>query len=183
MTDAVEDFAYIANRMKKSRTVLAKVHWQLANIRKDNIHKATSALTNNFETIVLENLNVIGMVKNHNLANALHDASFGEIRRQCEYKAKLRGGHVLIADRYFPSSKTCSACGHKVDKLPLTVREWTCYECGVVHDRDRNAAMNLQNLLIGQALPESLTDYSSGTLREIVALASSQEGVKLWSVN
>ena len=86
------------------------------------------------------------MVKNRHLSRAISDMGFFEFRRQLEYKAAMRGSVVVVADRFFASSKTCSApgCGHKVDKLPLSVREWTCPKCGAVHDRDVNAANNLE---------------------------------------
>lgn len=175
--------AKTSQRMKRRRAVLAKVHWHVANIRRDAIHKATTALSENVETVVLEDLNVAGMVKNHNLAGAIHDAAFGEIRRQAEYKQRGRGGFVKVADRFFPSSKTCSTCGCIVDKLPLSIREWTCLGCGTIHDRDDNASKNLEALLVRQALPEPLLDDPAATLGEIAALAGSQEAVKPWSAN
>ncbi len=94
------------------------------------------------------------MVKNRHLSRAISDRGFFEFRRQLEYKAAMRGGVVVVADRFFASSKTCSApgCGHKVDKLPLAVREWTCPVCGVVHDRDINAAKNLQEYAVSSTV-------------------------------
>ncbi|WGZ95001.1 MAG: RNA-guided endonuclease TnpB family protein [Candidatus Thiothrix putei] len=95
-------------------------------------------------------MNVSGMVKNRHLSRAISDMGFFEFRRQLEYKAEMRGAVVVVADRFFASSKTCSAagCGHKVDKLPLSVREWTCPVCGAVHDRDVNAAKNLEEYAV-----------------------------------
>jgi putative transposase len=92
------------------------------------------------------------MMANGRLARAIGDVGFGEFRRQIEYKAAAQGVRVVIADRWFPSSKTCADCGFVVDILPLSVREWACPECGVVHDRDVNAAINLEKL--GRATPE-----------------------------
>jgi len=89
-----------------------------------------------------EDLNVKGMVKNRRLARAVSDMGFFEFRRQLEYKADMRGGQVIVAERWFASSKTCSACAHTRDVLPLSVREWNCPACGAVHDRDVNAAIN-----------------------------------------
>lgn len=172
-----------SRRAKARRVKLAKLHWHVANIRRDAIHKATTAVVNAFETVVIEGLNVAGMVKNHALAGALHDAAFGEIRRQFEYKARMRGGHVHVADRFFPSSKTCSVCGNVVDKLPLHIREWACPGCGTVHDRDENAAINLENILVGPAWPEPPPDGLATTHVEIAALAVSQGAVKLRSMN
>ena len=138
-----------ANR-HKAKQKLAKLHAQIANIRKDCLHQLTTDLTRRFHTIGIEDLNVSGMVKNRHLSRAISDMGFFEFRRQLEYKAEMRGSVVVVADRFFASSKTCSAsgCGHKVDKLPLSVREWTCPVCGVVHDRDVNAAKNLQEYAV-----------------------------------
>ncbi len=102
----------------KAKLKLARLHARIANIRKDALHKLTTYLTQNFHTIVIEDLNVKGMMKNHRLARAIADMGFYEFRRQLTYKAELRGGLVVLADRFFPSSKTCSSCGHRVDKLP-----------------------------------------------------------------
>ncbi|QGU31867.1 RNA-guided endonuclease InsQ/TnpB family protein [Thermochromatium tepidum] len=134
-----------ANR-KKARARLAKLHARIANIRADALHKLTTNLTRRFHTIGIEDLNVRGMVKNRHLARSIADMSFFEFRRQLEYKAAMRGGVVVVADRFFASSKTCSACGHKLDDLPLSVREWTCPDCGSIHDRDANAAINLKKV-------------------------------------
>ncbi len=122
------------------------LHAKIANIRQDSLHQLTTDLTRSFHTIGIEDLNVLGMVKNRHLSRAISDMGFFEFRRQLAYKAGMRGAVVVVADRFFASSKTCSApdCGHKVDKLPLSVREWTCPVCGAVHDRDVNAAKNLQ---------------------------------------
>jgi putative transposase len=109
--------AKTSRRMVKRRARLGKLHGRVANIRRDAIHKATTAVSSAFETVVLEDLNVAGMGKNHALAGSVSDAAFGEVRRQFDYKARMRGGHVHVADRWFPSSKTCSACGCVVDKL------------------------------------------------------------------
>jgi putative transposase len=134
-----------ANR-KKARARLVKLHARIANIRSDALHKLTTDLTRRFHTIGIEDLNVRGMVKNRHLARSIMDMSFFELRRQLEYKAAMRGGQVVVADRFFASSKTCSACGHKLDDLPLSVRQWTCPDCGAVHDRDVNAAINLKKV-------------------------------------
>ena len=171
-----------SNRQSKRQAQLRQLHYRVACIRKDAIHKATSAVADQFETIVIEDLNVSGMSKNHALAGAVLDAAFAEIRRQFEYKTILRSGRVAVADRWFPSSKTCSCCGHIVDKLPLSVRSWTCQNCGSVHDRDENASINLE-LLVGQAMPEPAMGSPSPTHGEIAALAMSQGMVKLRSGN
>ena len=142
-----------ANR-HKAKQKLAKLHARIANIRKDSLHKLTTDLTRRFHTIGIEDLNVSGMMKNHHLSRAISDMGFFEFRRQLEYKAGMRGAVVVVADRFFASSKTCSTpgCGHKVDKLPLSVREWTCPGCGAVHDRDVNAAKNLQEYTVSSTV-------------------------------
>lgn len=175
-----------SKRAIKRRSKLSKTHWRAANIRLDAIHKATDMVTKHFETLVIEDLNVAGMVKNHNLAGSLFDVSFGEIRRQIEYKADRRGGHVLIADRFFPSSKKCSICDAINADLKLKHRTWTCATCGTTHDRDENASFNLERLhtQVGPAWPKpSQSESSVAKLGEIAALADSQESVKLRSMN
>jgi len=131
-----------ANR-RKAKANLSRLHSRIANIRADALHKLTSDLTRRFHTIAIEDLNVRGMLKNHHLAHAIADMSFFEFRRQLEYKADRRGCIVVVADRWFPSSKVCSVCGVQQDEMPLAIRQWTCLECGTVHDRDVNAARNL----------------------------------------
>lgn len=127
----------------KAKTKLARLHARISNIRLDAVHKFTTELVTNFTTICIEDLNVSGMVKNRRLARSISDMSFHEIRRQLEYKA-IQYGHTLIkADRFFPSSKKCSTCGHVLDDLALSIRQWNCPICGSTHDRDINAAINL----------------------------------------
>jgi putative transposase len=134
-----------ANR-RKAVQKLATVHLRVANIRKDSIHKVTSQLTKTKSIIVLENLNVSGMIRNHHLAQAISDVSFSEFKRQIIYKSQWYGCEVILADRFFPSSKICHVCKYKLDELSLKIREWDCSSCGTHHDRDLNAAYNLQSL-------------------------------------
>lgn len=171
----------MSNRQARRQASLARLHYRVACIRKDATHKATTAVAERFHTIVLENLNVTGMSKNHALAGAVLDASFAEVRRQIEYKAAMRGGRVILADRFFPSSKTCSECGSIVEKLPLSVREWTCSDCGATHERDVNAARNLES--VGRATSEPLRLGAVATHGEIAALAAPQGAVKLRSMS
>jgi putative transposase len=137
---------------KKARMKLARLHARISNIRKDALHQLTTDLTRRFHTIGIEDLNVRGMVKNRHLSRALSDMGFFEFRRQLEYKAAWRGGMIVVADRWYPSSKTCSCCGHKLDELPLSVRQWTCPGCNTTHDRDVNAAVNLKNLAVSSTV-------------------------------
>ena len=148
-----------ANR-RKAKAKLARLHARIANIRQDALHKLTSDLTRRFHTIVIEDLNVRGMMANRHLARSIADMSFFEFRRQLEYKAAMRGGIVVVADRWFPSSKTCSVCGTEQEKMPLAIRQWTCPDCGSIHDRDVNAARNL--LAHGLAALSGSTASSAG---------------------
>jgi putative transposase len=141
----------------KTRQKLAKVHYRIANIRKDALHKATSAITARTKpdskrpsVVVVEDLNVAGMVKNHRLAQAIVDVGFGEFRRQAEYKTTWAGEQLMVAPRFFASSRLCSVCGLINSELTLADRFWTCV-CGAFHDRDKNAANNLKNLAIGRS--------------------------------
>lgn len=151
-------------RMKVKRHV-ARIHEKIANSRSDTLHKLSTDLINRFDVICVEDLHLRGMVKNHCLARALHDASIGSAIRMIEEKADRYGKDVVKVDRWFPSSKTCFDCGHIVEKLPLSVREWTCPECGSIHDRDGNAAANI--LAAGQAV-----SAHGGTVRRTTAKAA-----------
>lgn len=140
-----------ANR-RKAKAKLARLHASIAAVRSDALHKLTTDLTRRFHTIGIEDLNVLGMLRNRRLARSIADMGFFEFRRQLEYKAAMRGGQVMVADRFYASSKTCSACGEKLDELPLSVREWVCPSCAVIHDRDVNAAINLKNMAASSAV-------------------------------
>jgi len=137
---------------KKAKRKLARLHARIGNVRLDAMHQLTTDLTRRFHTIGIEDLNVRGMVKNRHLSRAVSDMGFFEFRRQLDYKAAQRGGMVVVADRWYPSSKTCSCCGHKLETLPLAVREWMCPDCGEHHDRDVNAATNLKNLAVSSTV-------------------------------
>lgn len=130
----------------KQKTKVAKTYMKIANIRKDTTQKITSYLTNNYLHIAIEDLHVRGMIKNHNLAQAITDVGFGEIRRQLAYKSKIKGNAIYVADRFFPSSKTCSSCSEIKQDLSLKDRTFKC-QCGNVMDRDLNAAINLEGII------------------------------------
>jgi putative transposase len=134
-----------ANR-RKSAARLARVHARVANTRADSLHKATTALARRYETVVVEDLNVAGMTRNRRLARAVSDQGFGQARRMLEYKTTRNAGRVILAGRFYPSSKTCSHCGAVKAKLPLSERTYRCDDCGLVIDRDVNAARNLLKL-------------------------------------
>lgn len=130
---------------EKTKKKLAKACVKVSNIRKDNTHKcSTNIVKNNPSVLVIEDLNIKGMVKNHCLANAIHDANMGELHRQLKYKSDWNGIEVLVADKWFPSSKLCSECGWYNKNLKLSHRVYKCEHCGLVIDRDYNASLNLK---------------------------------------
>jgi putative transposase len=133
----------------KAKQKLAKLHYRISNIRKDYLHKITSKIICENQVIVLEDLKVNNMMKNHCLAQAISDVGLFEFRRQIEYKAKWNGRKVLFADTFFPSSKTCSCCGWKNSDLKLTDRIFECKICGTKIDRDLNASLNLKQIYTG----------------------------------
>jgi len=135
-----------SSNRRKSVARLARLHYRISCIRRDYIHKMTTAITKSASTVVLESLNVSGMLRNHRLARALSDAALAEIHRQVKYKMAWKGGTVEEADCFFPSSKMCSDCGNVKDVLSLGERVYECDACGSVIDRDVNAAINLKNL-------------------------------------
>lgn len=132
-----------ANR-EKARRKFARVHARIADRRRDNLHKLSTRIIRENQTVVIEDLSVRNMLRQHSFARAISDASWSELRRQLEYKADWYGRTVIAVDRFYPSSKTCSACGVIAAKLPLKVREWECASCGTSHDRDVNAAVNIR---------------------------------------
>ena len=132
-----------SNNREKARRQVARIQAQIADARNDFLHKLTTRLERENQTIAVEDLSVKNMLKNHKLAQAIADASWAELVRQLEYKCQWYGRTLVKIDRWFPSSKRCGHCGHVVEKLPLNIREWDCPECGTHHDRDINAAHNL----------------------------------------
>jgi len=139
-----------SNSRNITKKRLAKVHFNISNHRKDILHKATSCLakTKSNKTIVIEDLNVKGMLKNHNLAKAISNIGFHEFRRQLEYKCAWYGKELIVADRFYPSSKLCSCCGNKKDELELKDRTYICDNCGLKIDRDLNASINLEQYTV-----------------------------------
>ena len=130
------------NRQKQTQKV-AKVHAKITDSRKDFLHKLTTQLVRENQTVVVEDLAINNMAKNHKLAQSISDASWGELIRQLAYKCEWYGRELIKIDRWFPSSKRCGNCGHIVNKMPLSIREWDCPKCGINHDRDINASKNI----------------------------------------
>jgi putative transposase len=151
-----------SNNRHKARLKVAKIYGQITDARKDFLQKLTTQLVRENKTIVIEDLAIENMVKNHKLANAISDASWGELTRQLTYKVAWYGRELIKIDRWFPSSKRCANCGHTVDKMPLNIREWECPECGTKHDRDLNASKNI--LAAGLAVERLWSDHK--TIRE-----------------
>jgi putative transposase len=127
----------------KARLRVAKIHQTISDIRRDDLHKLSTDLVRENQTIVVEDLNVRGMMANHALAGAIGDSGWGDFVRQLTYKCEWHGRTFVRIDRWYPSSKLCSACGFKNDSMPLDIREWQCPQCGAMHDRDVNAARNI----------------------------------------
>lgn len=150
---------------KKARLVVAKVHAKIARCREDFLHKLSRKIVNENQVIAVENLNIKGIVKNHNLAKAISDVGWGMFCTMLKYKAESKGKQYIEIDRWFPSSKTCHVCLNRVDHLSLDVRAWTCKHCGTHHDRDVNAAINIRN--------EALRILRLGSVR-VISLGTSE---------
>ncbi|CAH0149203.1 hypothetical protein SRABI118_00485 [Massilia sp. Bi118] len=140
-----------ANRAK-AKVKLARLHERISNIRRNSLHKLTTDLTRRFHIIGIEDLNVRGMLKNRRLARRIIDMGFYEFRRQLEYKASKCGCKLIVVNRWYPSSKTCSHCGYVLEVMPLAERRWNCPRCSTALDRDVNAAVNLMNMAVSSTV-------------------------------
>jgi putative transposase len=129
---------------EKAKKLVARVHERISNARQDFLHKLSRKIVNDNQVVVVENLNVKGMVRNHNLAQAISDVGWGMFVNFLDYKLQQKGGLLVEIDRFFPSSKTCSNCLYQMSDMPLGIREWTCPSCGAHHDRDENASKNIR---------------------------------------
>ena len=156
-----------SNRYNRQRIKVAKVHEDVANSRNYFLHNISTQLVETFDLIVVEDLNVSGMLKNRKLSKSISDASWSTFVSMLEYKCNWYGKTLVKIDRFYPSSKTCSNCGHKEEKMPLSVREWTCPNCGSKHDRDLNASINIlkkgwSDLSGQELLSAEYVDYGRG---------------------
>lgn len=157
----------VSNNRKKSAMSLARLHVRVTNIRADFTHKLTTRICRENQAVGIEDLNIKGMMANDKIARALSDVGFGLFRRQMEYKAKRYGMRLVIADRWFPSSRLCSVCDWKNEKLRLRDRKWTCPQCGSHHDRDHNAARNLKKLAVMSALPVASSSKNDAAIEVV----------------
>ncbi|BAY64972.1 transposase, IS605 OrfB family protein [Calothrix brevissima NIES-22] len=133
-----------SNRRRKATRIVARVYEQVSNVRQDYLHKLSRKIVDNNQVVVVENLNVKGMVRNHKLAKAISDTGWGTFINFLSYKLERSGGKLVEINRWFPSSKLCSNCHYQINELPLDVRTWICPSCGTHHDRDGNAAINIR---------------------------------------
>ena len=141
-----------SGRWQRQRVKIARLYEHIGSCRADTLHKFTTDLVRRFDVIGIEDLNVRGMTSNHCLARAILDVGMGTFRQMIDYKCERYGKTEKLVDRFFPSSKLCSKCGHIVESLPLDIREWDCPKCGTHHDRDENAAKNLE-MAEGHSVP------------------------------
>ena len=173
-----------SKNFQKQKNKLARIHYKISCVRKDTLHKITSFLAKNYTDIAIEDLNVRGMVKNHNLARSISDVGFGEFRRQLEYKTARENSNLIIVDRFFPSSKKCSECDSVKENLSLKERTFIC-ECGFETDRDLNSAFNLKNQItkIVGRVPSENTPVEITALQKavypIIATSIAESGNKL----
>ncbi len=149
-----------SSRSKVWKLRVAKLHERVSNQRKDFLHKATNEIINRFDLVILEDLNINGMVKNHKLARAISDCGWGIFETMLKYKSEWRGKKVEYIGRFEPSSKICSNCGEKNNELTLSVREWTCKNCNATHDRDMNAAKNILSFGLRKSSAERTLEYA-----------------------
>ena len=153
-----------SNRWRRTQARIARLHARVANARRDGLDKLTTRLVRRFGTIVLEDLNVSGMLRNRRLARHIAGVGLGELRRQVGYKTAWTGGRLVVADRWYPSSKTCSDCGAVKAELATRIRVYHCDECGLALDRDLNAARNLA-ALVGEVAGDTSSESCAGTLK------------------
>lgn len=158
------------NNRKKAAKKVSICHEKISNKRQDFLHKISSVITKQYDTIVVEDLNISGMIKSKKLSKAISDVSWGEFYRQLSYKSDWNGSNFLQVPRFYASSKLCSYCGAKNETLKLSDSEWTCANCGEIHDRDKNASINIEHYFI--------TNSPMGNRGEPVELSALSEAMK-----
>lgn len=165
-----------SNRRRKACLKIAKIHARIADCRKDFLHKLTSRLVRENQTISIESLAVKNMMANHKLAKAIADCGWGELVRQLEYKCDWHDRILVKIDRFFPSSKLCNSCGYKVKTLPLSVRKWECNACGKLNQRDQNAAKNILEAGLASVARRATNDgVSSINIDDVSYVATKRE--------
>ena len=164
-----------SNRRARGKAKVAHIYAHVANQRQDALHKLTTYLASKYSEISIEDLNVTGMTKNHALAKSVMDASFGEFRRQLEYKTTRTGARLNVVDRWYPSSKTCSRCGRVKTKLSLSERTYKCDGCGLTIDRDLNAAINIK---VAGSAPETINAHGGTGSRDDLLSRATQDSLK-----
>lgn len=159
-----------SNRHRKNKIKIARLYNKIANRRNNFLHNVTTSLVNNYDVICIEDLNVSGMLSNHKLAKAISDTSFSMFRSMLEYKCNWYGKELVVIDRFYPSSKTCSKCGWKKEDLTLSDRVFKCENCGIEIDRDLNAAINIQrvgvDILYNRMQRDEVTNLNEASIME-----------------
>ena len=159
-----------SNRHRKNKIKIARLYNKIANKRNNFLHNVTTSLVNNYDVICIEDLNVSGMLSNHKLAKAISDTSFSMFRSMLEYKCNWYGKELVVIDRFYPSSKTCSKCGWKKEDLTLSDRVFKCENCGIEIDRDLNAAINIQrvgvDILYNRMQRDEVTNLNEASIME-----------------
>ena len=155
-----------SNNRKKIKTKLEKIHFKVSNTRQDFLNKVSSEIANQYSLVAVENLNIAGLLKNHKVAKSISDCSWGEFIRQLEYKCKWYDCELIKIGRFEPSSKLCSICGYKMEKMPLKIREWDCPNCHTHHDRDVNAAINILKIALSDREEEPVDTVDNSPLEQ-----------------
>lgn len=155
-----------SNNRQKIKTKLGKIHFKVSNTRQDFLNKVSSEIANQYSLVAVENLNIAGLLKNHNIAKSISDCSWGEFIRQLEYKCKWYDCELIKIGRFEPSSKLCSICGYKMEKMPLKIREWDCPNCHTHHDRDVNAAINILKIALSDREEEPVDTVDNSPLEQ-----------------
>jgi putative transposase len=170
-----------SNRYEKQRLKVAKLHKKITNSRLDNLHKVSTELVKKYDLIVLEDLNIKGMIKNHKLSKHIVDASWSKFIELLTYKAEWNDKKIVKIDRFFPSSKTCNCCGYINQNLKLDIREWTCPSCNTKLDRDLNASINILNEGY-KLISDGMSDYRSGGKIRSIKIDTTDETSKVLNI-